>query len=218
MVGFSYLSVRNAFLSSPWTVLSIKYKLDCEHSFARKSVSESISAAKSRKLRGRESLFSLVFAPSQLARLRCSNTLADRFSSKRETARRINTGWELKALLFRSMGRCESSFDMTACQALVQSQFQKKKDWINQSMSLFASVVARSQWGKTQKFRMWRGREHYGWNIKKLRCLQWRVWTCLYCIDRTVKLYNLAQKGPYVLQNCFFFATRYTLTRQNKAQ
>ena len=94
----------------------------------------------------------------------------------------------------------------------------KKKDSINQSMSLFASVVARSQWGKTQKFRMWRGREHYGWNIKKLRCLQWRVWTCLYCIDRTVKLYNLAEKGPYVLQNCFFFATRYTLTRQNKAQ
>ena len=52
---------------------------------------------------------------------------AYRFSSKRETARRISTGWELKALLFRSMGRCESSFDMTACQALVQSQFQKKK-------------------------------------------------------------------------------------------
>ena len=42
--------------------------------------------------------------------------------------------------------------------------------------------------------------------------------TCLYCTDRTVKLYNLAQKGPYVLQNCFFFATGYTLTRQNKAQ
>ena len=66
---------------------------------------------------------------------------AYRFSSKRETARRISTGWELKALLFRSMGRCESLFDMTACQALVQSQFQKKKDSINQSMSLFASVV-----------------------------------------------------------------------------
>ena len=56
MVGFSYSSIRNAFLSSSRTVLSAKYKL--------------------------------------------------------------------KVLLFGSMGRCESLFDMTACQSLVQSQFQ----------------------------------------------------------------------------------------------
>ena len=37
-----------------------------------------------------QSLFSLVFAPSKLARLRCSNTLAYRFSSERETARSLD--------------------------------------------------------------------------------------------------------------------------------
>ena len=132
MVGFSYLSVRNAFLGSPWTVLSIKYKLDCEHSFARKSVSESISAAKSRKLQGRECERKERLSFRSYSRPRNSRDFAARILSltdfrAKETARRINTGWELKALLFRSMGRCESSFDMTACQALVQSQFQKKK-------------------------------------------------------------------------------------------
>ena len=37
-----------------------------------------------------QSLFSLIFARSKLARLCCSNTLAYRFSSKRETARSLD--------------------------------------------------------------------------------------------------------------------------------
>ena len=37
-----------------------------------------------------QSLFSLVFVPSHLAGLRCSNSLAYRFSSKRETARSLD--------------------------------------------------------------------------------------------------------------------------------
>ena len=41
---------------------------------------------------------------------------------------------KIKALLFRVLiyGSCESSFDMTAYQALVQSQFSKKNQPINE--------------------------------------------------------------------------------------
>ena len=36
----------------------------------------------------------------------------------------LSVKYKLKVLLFGSMGRYESLFDMTACQSLVQSQFQ----------------------------------------------------------------------------------------------
>ena len=111
MVGFSYLSIRNAFLSRSRTVLSVKYRLDYRQSLLAENLEERVFFC-------------------------CSNTLAYRFSSKRDCSQ---SKYKRKVLQFRSMGRCESSFDMTACQALVQSQFNKKR--FNLSMSLFASFV-----------------------------------------------------------------------------
>ena len=166
----------------------------------------------------RDSLFARIRALATRATSLLEYSRWQIFEQKRDCSQnKHRLGTESAAFSFYGALREFIWHDSLSSPGLITVSKKKKIRSTNQWACL-RQLYARSQWGKSQKFPMWRGREHYGWNIKKLRCLQWRVWTCLYCIDRTVTLYNLAQKGPYVLQNCFFFATRYTVTRQNKAQ
>ena len=80
---------------------------------------------------GLHSLFSLVFAPSQLApsqlaRLRCSNTFAYRFSSKRETARSRDIHSHNLQLLNSVIANCDNYHQLQVCFLL--NIFGKRSD------------------------------------------------------------------------------------------